>query len=127
MGLAGTGEGLLVPAAEKMASRARRGGCWCPRQGKRPRGHGKGIAGARGGENGLAGTGEGLLVPALLHHFVGGLEGEDEGGYDVGDEAAAGAEYRDNPDKPDEGGINLKIIGNAAADTRDLAVCPGFV
>ena len=53
---AGTDWGLLVPAAGKTGPRARIGALWCPRRGKRPRGHGMGPSGARGGENGPAGT-----------------------------------------------------------------------
>ena len=53
--------------------------------------------------------------------------GDDDGGDDVDDEAAADtADGEDGPDQTDQGGIQVEIFSDSSADTADHAVRWGF-
>ena len=61
-----TGRWDLVLVGLEMRSRARGGGLWCSRDGKRGCEHGRGGCGARRAENAVASTGRGSVVLAGL-------------------------------------------------------------
>ena len=119
MTIASTRGGSVVLARPKMPSRAREGVLWCSPDRKCRREHGKPPPGARGASEGERPFAGGRRV--LLDDGFGGALGEDEGGDEVGDEAAAGTEDSYDPAQSYKGGVDVKVVGYSYADAQKLA------
>ena len=62
-----------------------------------------------------------------LHSAALGPAGDDDGGDDVGDHAAAAHDTEGRPKQADQRGVHVEILRNTAADTGDHPAGIGFV
>ena len=60
-----------------------------------------------------------MRARAAVWSLSDGFERHYEHGYDVGDNAAASCKSKTNEKKPYDGRINVKILGDAVADSAD--------